>query len=157
MSKLTKFAAALAFGLAAVSASASACEVNNFTTDSVRNLVMADGGWPIPDSWCPILEANPDIKIVVDSDQFIGLGRAEAWAMVTVRDGFGVVSPNSQVSTRMSPSADSNAANALQYEAIQHALQGFDLQANINWLRVHDHQLINYIKSHSAKGSGIAP
>ncbi|BCZ85466.1 hypothetical protein PTKU64_91410 (plasmid) [Paraburkholderia terrae] len=129
MKKLAKtlLVAAVA-GLTA--APAFSCSLMDSTTDTLRNIINQQGGYPISDEQCAMLNAHR-LRIHVDGDAVVLDGVNVAWADVTVVNADHVIATKSGVSTRINRSAtpSQTVANQLFFEALEHAVRSLDWNA----------------------------
>ncbi|MEX3937514.1 hypothetical protein AB4Y32_38270 [Paraburkholderia phymatum] len=129
MKKLAKtlLVAAIA-GLSA--APAFSCSLQDITTEPLRNIINQQGGYPISDEQCAMLNAH-HLRIHVDGDAVVLDGVNLAWADVSVMNADHVISTNSGISTRINRKAtpSQTVANQLFYAALQHAVNSLDWNA----------------------------
>ncbi|AUT75507.1 hypothetical protein C2L64_44790 [Paraburkholderia hospita] len=129
MKKLAK--TLLVAAIASLSAApAFSCSLQDITTEPLRNIINQQGGYPISDEQCAMLNAHY-LRIHVDGDAVVLDGVNMAWADVSVMNADHVISTKSGVSTRINRKAtpSQTVANQLFYEALQHAVNSLDWTA----------------------------
>ncbi len=73
------------FVFGVIASSAHACIVNNSMTDRLRQIVVANGGFPVSDEQCAILKRN-NLAISVDGSATVLAGVNIGWAVVHLQD-----------------------------------------------------------------------
>ncbi|MGF6768602.1 hypothetical protein P3T18_001072 [Paraburkholderia sp. GAS199] len=126
MKKLFKHLLATAIvGLSATSVFS--CAVPESTTDGLRHIVDEQGGYPISDAQCALLNGH-HLRLYVEGDAMVLDGVNLAWAHVSLVNPDRVIASKSgiatKVNTKLVPSQD--VANKLFYEALESAINSLD-------------------------------
>lgn len=116
-----------ALTLLTVLPAAQACTFNNQASSDLRAAVGANGGWPISDAQCAILNAKK-LTLVADSFATVLDGASVAWVMVSLQDtSYNIRSDAGQSSTYVNakkPSMDW--AKSMLNDAARDAIKGLD-------------------------------
>ncbi len=129
----------------ATATSAMACDFHyRSNTDPGTQAIINDPSLPDPpisDADCQrfnhfadFLKAN-DIAFAISSDQFVNSGVSTAWAVVELKDHYGLMSRQQGLSTRVQADPDDTVARRLRYYAIVRAMFMLDLDGAIQNLR----------------------
>jgi len=118
-----------ALTLAFISCTAQCCTVNNAATANVRAVVKQNGGWPVSDNQCALLNKyklglNVTAKAAVLSGVNVG------WAAVSLISETNIISDEVGISTTVNTSmASQPTADKVMYEAISDAIDKLNWQA----------------------------
>jgi len=106
------------------------CSLQDITTEPLRNIINQQGGYPVSDEQCAMLNAHR-LRIRVEGDAVVLDGVNMGWADVSVMNAEHVISTKSGVSTRINRKVtpSQTVANQLFYEALQHAVNSLDWNA----------------------------
>ncbi|MEX3969796.1 hypothetical protein [Paraburkholderia caribensis] len=106
------------------------CSLQDITTEPLRNIIIQQGGYPVSDEQCAMLNAHR-LRIRVEGDAVVLDGVNIGWADVSVMNAEHVISTKSGVSTRINRKVtpSQTVANQLFYEALQHAVNSLDWNA----------------------------
>ncbi len=106
-----------------------ACSLSGLTTANIREIVNANGGWPISEEKCAYLNSQ-NLAIQVDGNATAIGNTSIAWTVVRVVNPISdVVSNASKGHTEVNTSsASQEKADSMMYDAIRQALNGLDLQ-----------------------------
>jgi len=106
------------------------CSLQDITTEPLRNIINQQGGYPVSDVQCAMLNAHR-LRIRVEGDAVVLDGVNMGWADVSVMNAEHVISTKSGVSTRINRKVtpSQTVANQLFYEALQHAVNSLDWNA----------------------------
>jgi len=105
---------------------ASACVVPTMTTDHLRELVHARGGWPVSDAKCMFLAAH-HLQLVVTAEGIVLNGVNVGWATATLANADLVTSSTTGIGTSVSRGvASQNTADDEAYGAIGQAISTLD-------------------------------
>lgn len=104
-----------------------ACSLNERTSPDVREVVVANGGWPISDEKCAFL-AKHNLRLSVSAMSTVLSGVSVGWASVRITNNNNVGSDTSQVSTNTNSSPGMDIANNLMYSSIKAATAALDVE-----------------------------
>lgn len=113
--------------LAVLPAAQAACTLKDITTDNVRRIVNANGGWPIADAQCAILNEKK-LALAVASHSTVLDGASIAWVSLALADAaLNIRSDALSQSTRVNTKeASMDVAEEMQYAAIESAMKVLD-------------------------------
>jgi len=109
------------------SAPAFSCSVPESTTDDLRQIVIQNGGYPISDAQCAMLNGH-HLRLYVEGAATVLDGVNVAWAHVSVVNPDRVIASKSGVATRINTkqTPSQTVANQLFYEALESAINSLD-------------------------------
>lgn len=127
---LTLLASVFAAGvtlLAPMSSAQAACKFTDSSTDTIREVVKKNGGWPLSDANCAILLANK-LALDVTGQASVLDGVSVGWASVKLVDiNLNIGSDAVRMSTTVRTNAASQpVADTMMYQSIESALGTFD-------------------------------
>jgi len=143
MKKLSKtLLVAAVVGLSA--APAFSCSLMDSTTEALRNIINQQGGYPVTDEQCAMLNAH-HLRIHVDGDALVLDGVNVAWADVSVVNADHVIATKSGVSTRINRKAvaSQTVADKLFVEALAQAVNSLDWNAATGQFAASGKSLLN--------------
>lgn len=113
--------------LAVLPAAQAACHLKDITTENVRRVVNANGGWPIADAQCAILNEKK-LALAVASNSTVLDGASVAWVSLALADAaLNIRSDALGQSTRVNAKeASMDIAEEMQYAAIESAMKVLD-------------------------------
>lgn len=106
-----------------------ACNVPNSATDSLRQKIAAQGGFPISDAQCALLKQK-HLELFVDGDATVLNGVNVGWAVVRLGNSQGVVSDRTGISTWVNTGlASQDNADTQFYSSLKGAVNSLDWKA----------------------------
>lgn len=124
--------------LLATVTSSYACTISERTTPDVRAIVVSNGGWPISDKNCALLNSN-NMKLNVSAEATVLSNTSIGWSLVKISDKKNnIFSETNQYSTQANSSiASMDKANELMYLSIKNAIDTFDFQKAIQEVKAY--------------------
>lgn len=105
---------------------AMACSVPNSTDDSTRKIIVEQGGFPVSDAQCALLNQN-HLSLDIDGDATVLAGVNVGWAVVRLRNSHGVVSKLSGTGTTVNTDlASQNTADRQFFASLKSAINSLD-------------------------------
>jgi hypothetical protein len=124
--------------LLATVTSSYACTFTDSTTEDIRTIIKDNGGLPISDKNCALLNSN-NMGISINAVSTVLLNTSVGWASVAVIDiKTNITSDKTGVATKVnSSSASIVVADKLMYEAIKNSMDKLDLQKAIQEVKAY--------------------
>ena len=113
--------------LAVLPAAQAGCPMKDSTTADIRRVVNANGGWPISDAQCALLNEKK-LLLAVTGDATVLDGVSVAWISVSLADSAlnihaDAIGMSTQVNAKK---ASMDVAEKMQYAAIEAAVKALD-------------------------------
>ncbi len=110
-----------------------ACELNDVTTETLRGIVNRQGGYPVSDAQCAILNSH-HLALKVSGQAAVLGGVNIGWALVTLQNGDRVASTKSGTSTHINrvDVGSQDTANKQFHIALQDAIDALDWKGAAN-------------------------
>lgn len=134
MHSIFKVALGAVLALSGALSQAKDCSIQDITSDDVRAIIRANGGYPISDAHCDMLNGNK-LAIGVTGQSTVLNGVSMGWVVVTLRDpDNGIVSKQLARSTRIdtTSAAGQDVADKLLYAALKGAIETLDWGVAVN-------------------------
>lgn len=117
------------------SVASAACNFKTSDTEYTRNIIRQNGGYPISDAQCALLNKHK-LRLQVTTDASVLAGASVAWASVRLLNENNRVSDASGSSTYVNTQVtSSNKADELLYLAIRDAITSLDFDKAIGQVR----------------------